>query len=323
MLSLQTSAYDIHPIAVPVEGELKTVNFYLILLDNQLILFDAGWNGDVYWNSLQQTLRENGFTTSDISSIILSHHHNDHCGLVNRLTEKHDIPVYAHERAIPRLKRDETFLRQRVQFFKTLYREFDCREKGDAQVVHLMQSIERNRHSAIRTAIKPIDEANLSALDIIHLPGHAPDQIGLWDKKHGILFGGDVLIEHISSNALVEPDENGNRTPSLQQTVESLHTIASLPVQRVYSGHGSTIEDPYALIDKRLQRVEEKGDKIMSLIEQGAKTGREIAQRYYDNIYDQQFSLVMSEIIGQLDYLESKGKVVKTKENGVWHYSSA
>ncbi len=148
-------------------------------------------------------------------------------------------------------------------------------------------------------------------------------EIGLWDKKHGILFGGDVLIEHISSNALVEPDENGNRTPSLQQTVESLHTIASLPVQRVYSGHGSTIEDPYALIDKRLQRVEEKGDKIMSLIEQGAKTGREIAQRYYDNIYDQQFSLVMSEIIGQLDYLESKGKVVKTKENGVWHYSSA
>ncbi len=44
MLSLQTSAYDIHPITVPVEGDLKTVNFYLILLDNQLILFDAGWN---------------------------------------------------------------------------------------------------------------------------------------------------------------------------------------------------------------------------------------------------------------------------------------
>ncbi|MFB4165294.1 hypothetical protein ACE1TI_16155 [Alteribacillus sp. JSM 102045] len=49
----------------------------------------------------------------------------------------------------------------------------------------------------------------------------------------------------------------------------------------------------------------------MTLIDQGARTGGEIAEQYYGRIYDQQFFLVMSEIIGQLDYLE----VWKNNEN--------
>ncbi|UOQ94714.1 MBL fold metallo-hydrolase [Halobacillus shinanisalinarum] len=321
MIESQTTPLKFYPISVPTQGSLKTVNFYLLLIKDQLLLFDAGWTGDSYWQALKQTLKENQFELEDISGIVLSHHHIDHCGLVNHIIEQHDIPVYAHKKAFPRLQREETFLRERIQFFEALYGKFDCRDRGEDQVEYLKRSLEKNRHLAVKANLLPIEEAPLNGLDALHFPGHAPDQIGLWEQTKGILFGADVLIQHISSNALVEPNESGERLPTLHQSVESLKTIASLPVQLIYSGHGSVIRDPQALVKKRLDRIDQKGDKIISLIEKGASTGKEIAQSYYGSTYDQQFSLVMSEIIGQLDYLEIQGKIDKSIKDGIYHYS--
>ncbi|MFD2924564.1 MBL fold metallo-hydrolase [Halobacillus naozhouensis] len=322
LIESQTTTFKIHPICIPTPGSLKTVNFYLLSTKNQLLLFDAGWTGDSYWYALKQTLKENQFKLEDLTGIVLSHHHIDHCGLVNQLVAQHNIPVYAHKKAFPRLQRDEAFLKKRIQFFYTLYEEFDCKEKGEEQVNHLKRSLENNRHLAVKADLSPIEEAPLDGLSVLHFPGHAPDQIGLWEETSRTLLGADVLIQHISSNALVEPDENGERLPTLSQSVESLKAIASLPVQLVYSGHGSVIHNPQALVKKRLNRIDQKGNKIISLIEKGASTGREIAQNYYGSTYEQQFSLVMSEIIGQLDYLEKKGNINKVLRNGVYHYAA-
>ncbi|MFB4165296.1 hypothetical protein ACE1TI_16165 [Alteribacillus sp. JSM 102045] len=45
MASVYTSRFTFHPITVSIGGDLRTVNFYLISLNDQLILFDAGWKG--------------------------------------------------------------------------------------------------------------------------------------------------------------------------------------------------------------------------------------------------------------------------------------
>ncbi|WP_082235414.1 MBL fold metallo-hydrolase [Halobacillus massiliensis] len=323
MFEKRTTAYKTYPIKVNLgeKNPLKTVNFYLLALDNQLILFDAGWNDQKNWEALQDILKNNGFSLEDLTAIIISHNHIDHCGLVNKITEQHALPVYAHEKAIARLKRNPDFLQMRIHFFEELYEKFDCGDKGRQQVDYLNKSLDKNRHAAIQPPISLIEKADIDPLEVLHFPGHAPDQIGLWHKEHKTLFGADVLIQHISSNALIEPDENGKRLPTLHQSIQSLNKIASLPVELMYSGHGDVITDPHGLIKKRLERIEEKGDKIIKLIQNGSVTGSDIAQSYYGKTYEEQFSLVMSEVIGQLDYLEQRGKVFKTEENGVFHYS--
>ncbi|MFB4162934.1 MBL fold metallo-hydrolase [Alteribacillus sp. JSM 102045] len=58
-------------------------------------------NSGACWNSLLKTLRENGFSLLDIDQILLTHHHIDHIGLINRIISEHPIPVYAHTHSIP------------------------------------------------------------------------------------------------------------------------------------------------------------------------------------------------------------------------------
>ncbi|HZH58791.1 MAG TPA: hypothetical protein VEY70_04275 [Metabacillus sp.] len=81
------------------------------------------------------------------------------------------------------------------------------------------------------------------------------------------------------------------------------------------------IDKPDDLIQKRLDRIEEKAERLKSLINEGFNTGSALAQHYYKNNYDKQFSLVMSEIIGFLDYLEGKREITKCLVEGVWRYS--
>lgn len=88
----------------------------------------------------------------------------------------------------------------------------------------------------------------------------------------------------------------------------------------MYSGHGELIRQPYELIEKRLAGIAEKSERFLSLIQSGILTANELAQTYYKKRYIQLFSLVMSEIIGHLDYLEVNGKVEKEWAHGVWHY---
>jgi hypothetical protein len=59
------------------------------------------------------------------------------------------------------------------------------------------------------------------------------------------------------------------------------------------------------------------------MLESGMTTASQLAQSYYQDKYRSQFALVMSEIIGLLDYMEVQNTVQKERKQGVWHYYAA
>ncbi|CAH0207633.1 Hydroxyacylglutathione hydrolase [Peribacillus sp. Bi96] len=314
--------FKIFPIMAPSALSLKSINFYLVKQDESLTLVDAGMNDDICWNALQETLKKNGYTLKDITEILLTHHHGDHVGLVNRITALHPIPVYAHTKSVPRLKRDPDFLSMRIEFYKQLYLEMGCGELGEKQVAYLFNAVDNNKDQKLNCDIIEITEKQMLNFEVIEFPGHAPDQIAFLDKKENQLLAGDLLIEHISSNALIEPDENGNRMLTLVDHIDSLKRCLSLQVKLLLPGHGNIIEQPGPLIEKRLNSIERKSQKILALIESGISTGNELAKKFYKQKYVTEFPLVMSEIIGQLDYLEYQGKVKKQTIENVVHYQA-
>lgn len=319
MMNFENNRYEIIPIIVDVQSSLRSINFFLVKSNHSLTLVDAGLNNEACWNALEETLKKNGYALQDLTEIILTHNHIDHVGLVNRITAVHPIPVYAHRDAIPRLKRDPHFLQMRVEFFSQLYEEMGCGEAGYKQVAYLKESIDKNSQNALQAEIMPMERSHLN-VQVIEVPGHSPDHIALYDQDNCRLISGDLLINHISSNALVEPDHTGQRLLTLLQHKQSLEKVADLPLNLVFPGHGTMITNPKELINNRLEGMEKKAEKIINLIRNGVSTGSELAQAYYRKKYSEQFSLVMSEIIGHLDYLEINGKITKQLKNGVWHY---
>ncbi|MED0665893.1 MBL fold metallo-hydrolase [Bacillus badius] len=313
----------VHPIIVPTSYNVGTINFYLLEVAGSLSLIDAGVNTDECWNKLNETLHKAGISISDIDRILLTHHHPDHTGVVNRLLDTSAIPVYAHKEAIPRLKKDENYLRRRINFFSQLYEEMGCGQAGKDEVEKLRAWPPSHDYLPIHSAIEPLNEGDsIAGLQVMETPGHSPDHLVFYNEKTKELFSGDVLIQNISSNAMVEPDRQNRRLLTLVQYIRSLKRCLQWDIDIMYTGHREAITDHHALIAERLSKIERKAQKIITSLRQGTKTANELAIHFYQHKYQSEFPLVISEIIGYLDYLEAGSRVYKEQKNGIWRYYS-
>lgn len=72
-------------------------------------------------------------------------------------------------------------------------------------------------------------------LHVLHLPGHTPGSVCLFDEQNGDLFSGDVIYDGILLDELYESD--------IHQYVASMVRLRSLPVRTVYPGHGDPFDD--------------------------------------------------------------------------------
>ena len=312
---------EIYPIVVPMSSSLRSVNFYLVKNQNSLFLIDAGLDTEKCWNHFIDVLDENGFKIEDINKIILTHSHPDHTGLVNRILTIHEIPVFVNYDAIARLTRDPVYLNKRIDFFQSLYAEMGCEKRGEKQVEKLKKAVKKNDSQAIYGEIIPVAEGDIiEGFRVIDTPGHAPDHISFLHPDSGIFIGGDHLIQHVSSNALIEPDKHGELIPSLQQYEQSLLKCLNLSLSVVYPGHGEIVRAPDELIKKRLAGLESKSEKIKNIIADIPYSAAQIAQIFYEEKYDSEFSLVMSEIIGHLERLEALGEIARKKKGNLFYY---
>jgi len=65
--------------------------------------------------------------------------------------------------------------------------------------------------------------------EVLHLPGHAPGQIGLWHGDSGTLFGADAIYDG--------PLIYDGPGMSVKDYAATLRRIRDLPVKRVHGGH--------------------------------------------------------------------------------------
>lgn len=80
------------------ELKLSVTNCYLLEIGNKYLLIDTGYQKD--WGLFCKRLKEVRVGLSEISHILLTHHHDDHCGLLNRVVEENqDIQIIMSYRA--------------------------------------------------------------------------------------------------------------------------------------------------------------------------------------------------------------------------------
>jgi glyoxylase-like metal-dependent hydrolase (beta-lactamase superfamily II) len=83
------------------------------------------------------------------------------------------------------------------------------------------------------------------ALEVLHVPGHTPGSVALWEPERGLLFTGDTLYD----GPMDFEDRHG--------AIASLRRLRALPALRIHGGHDPSFDGARMreLIDAELARL--------------------------------------------------------------------
>ncbi|WP_188206083.1 MBL fold metallo-hydrolase [Alkalibacillus aidingensis] len=308
------TGYSIHQITMPTPFAVGDVHAYVVV-GECVTLFDAGVNTEEAWNTLNQQLKEIGYQPVDIEQVVLTHHHPDHIGLLDRLD--HVEHVLGHELIDLWLKRDQSYFRSYIDFFNTMYDRWGVPTQYRNITKYLENVMRFASNSALSQTIKEGDHIpGLEELVTIETPGHAQSHLSFYDQKTGNIIAGDHLIKHISSNPLLEPPYKSNleRPKPLLAYRESMKKMLGYNINLIYPGHGEVFSGHHLLISERLEKQEKRAHKVLSFLEDQPLNPFEICKKLFPKHYENEFGLTMSETVGQLDYLEAVGEIKEIYE---------
>jgi glyoxylase-like metal-dependent hydrolase (beta-lactamase superfamily II) len=88
------------------------------------------------------------------------------------------------------------------------------------------------------TLTRTLDEGDVvdlgdRALSVLHLPGHTPGSIGLWDEERAMLFSGDAVYAE-------EPIIDTTPTSNVRDYVATMERLRPIRVDVVHAGHGES-----------------------------------------------------------------------------------
>lgn len=303
----------VHLVPVPTPFAVGRVNCYL-LEGEPLTLIDAGPKSERSLERLESGIEAAGHSIEDIELVVATHQHIDHIGLIGTVAERSGADVAAIDISVDRLA-SFTFGSQRDD---DLAVDLMVRNGVPREIASALREVTagfRDWGSPV-TVTHPVAEGDTLRMgsrdyEIFLRPGHSPSDTLFWDADRGLMFGGDHLLSHISSNPLISKPlvGEGVRTRALIDYRRSLALTKAQPVELMLSGHGLPITDHAGLIGKRLKSQDRRSEKIFGLVAEGKETAHSIAEAIWGNIALTQAYLTLSEVIGHLDILVDEGRV--------------
>jgi glyoxylase-like metal-dependent hydrolase (beta-lactamase superfamily II) len=275
-------------------------------------LIDTGPKMKGAVEALREGLRRAGFRVSDIRRIVLTHAHEDHCGLARSLRdEAKDAEILVHGwetgHRVGRLEYEEhrdLLVRAGVPDDEVLgmQRMYEgVRAYADA--------LEDDEHREI------VDEEELQfetgALRVVHTPGHTPGSCSFLREADRTIFAGDCVLKRITPNPILSPDpiDPSRRFRSLAEYMVSLARIRSLAPTLVYGGHGEPVTDFEELFTRYLRAIRERQQEVIRLVPKSGATAWDIANELFPGTDDVHRFLATSEAVAHLDLAHSEGKL--------------
>jgi glyoxylase-like metal-dependent hydrolase (beta-lactamase superfamily II) len=299
------------PISVPTPFYVGPVNCYLIAED-PLTLIDTGPKTKEAAEALREGLRRAGFRVADIRRIVLTHAHEDHCGLARSLRDEAkdaDVLVHGWETGHRkgRLEYDEH--RQLLVRAGVPAEDIEQMRRMYEGVRAYADALEDHEHSELK------DEAELEfatgSLRVIHTPGHTPGSCSFLREADRTLIAGDCVLKRITPNPVLSPDpiDPSRRFRSLAEYLVSLARIRSLSPTLVHGGHGDVVTDFEELFNRYLRAVRERQQDVIRMVPKSGATAWDVSRELFPGADDVHRFLAVSETVAHLDLAHSEGKI--------------
>jgi glyoxylase-like metal-dependent hydrolase (beta-lactamase superfamily II) len=301
-------------LALPTPFSVGRINAYLIE-DDPLTLIDAGPNSAATLDALDTELASLGHRIEDLGLIVITHQHMDHFGLVDVLARRSGAEVAALDVLAPWL---ESFP-DSVDADDAYAEAIMAAHGVPADTRSVLRAVAAVFHGwgapcAVSSPLRDGEQLTLRdrSLTIHHRPGHSPSDTVLLDEQRRMLFAGDHLLGHISSNPVITRPLSGPEQPrprALLTYIESMRRTRDMRLDLVLPGHGEPIPDHRELIDRRLAMHDRRAERIGELIAERTRSAYDIAHELWGNVAVTQAFLTISEVLGHVDLLLRDGTV--------------
>jgi glyoxylase-like metal-dependent hydrolase (beta-lactamase superfamily II) len=312
------------PLAIPTPFYVGDVNVYLIRED-PLTLIDVGPKTPEASAALRSGLGRHGVRVADICRIVLTHAHEDHCGLAKEVRdEATDAEVFVHDwetgHLFGRLAREE---------HRRLLMRSGVPENVLEEMRGLYEDISLLTDSLADGEFKSLtDEAELEfesgSLRVLHTPGHTPGSCSFVREADRTLICGDCVLKRITPNPILSPDpvDPTRGFPSLAEYLVSLARLREFRPTLAYGGHGEPVTDFEEIFNRYVRAIDERQRRVVSHVTPSGVTAFDVAKDLFPNSFDADVHrfLAISEAVAHLDYAESEGKIAVEFRDGVEFY---
>ncbi len=182
-----------------------------------------------------------------LEGIVNTHSHEDHIGGNAILQERFGVEILAHPLALPFLADPK---RLRLQLYRRLIWGSPAPSRGSP----ISEIVTTGRYS----------------FQVIPTPGHSEDHISFYEPREGWLFTGDAYIGGLDKALQADSD--------IYAVISSLKRLSALPAKRLFQGSGTVRDDSKEAIEKKVEYLEELGERACQLHSQGLRP-KEIRDR--------------------------------------------
>lgn len=186
------------------------------------------------------------FAQSEITQVVLTHHHEDHTGMAYWLEEQ-GVPLYMHSTGIEQCER-----RMKLP----LYRRVFWGKRLPFHAAPIAETFQTPGYT----------------WEVIHTPGHAADHIALYNKEKGWMFGGDLYV-HPRPKSMY-------RFESLPTLIRSLRRVLTYDFDVYFDSHAGILRDGKKHLQEKLRYLIQVQQEVLFLHNEGA-TVKDIRKKLF------------------------------------------